>query len=766
MRKLGVVITATFTTRNTSGVLTNADSLPTCVVLKNKTADALAVTVTNYATGLYSAQFTPTVAASFASGDTVEVVETDIVAGFTDSKVIFNDVMYTNNIDDVKTDTAAVKLKTDVLTFHGSYIKSDVIEVNDIAVTLLTDSDHKILVAKALKDTDVSTTAAVSGSIYKDTNDNIDAVDTSVAGVSTKIGTPVALDGGTASIASNLVKLADDSGGSLYDATSDSAHTKTATLVDNNATKVIIAKALKDQDVSLVSSASGSVHDDIMDNIDAVDTSVGGVSSQVTTVDGKVDTAILDIGTAISNIGAVDGKVDTAISDIGTVDGKVDTVILNVATVDGKVDTVVSAVGTVDGKVDTVISDIVTVDGKVDTVILGVGTIEGKADTIISDIGGLNDISTSDVKTQADTALTDLNLDKLIKNAGADTDVTDNSLIAKIVSKAATADFTSYSNVTDSLEALADKTSGLTAQETANAVSNLAPVGAAAAGSVKDRLVAIAVVEGTPVALDGGTATISGMLVKMVDDTTGTTYNAELDSLHTKKGGLTAQETANAMLLAPVGSTVAGSVHAKLNSIIGLSGSNLVTISVVDGFSAPIPDVTVEIWNSSLTTYLTEFTTGVSGAVQFTADNGTYKVFLRKLSGVVFDPLPKTLVVSGATTVSYVGSVIVPTPPPSVAYCTLYVYAKGLDGTPSGGTFSVKEIRAPKVKSGVVIMYGGEQDQFDSMGYAELIALRGADVEFLIETPTSSESKRILVPNLATANFGLVASIEFYEGGV
>ena len=62
------------------------------------------------------------------------------------------------------------------------------------------------------------------------------AGDTSVTGVHTRwwefpstemetaIGTPIALDGGTATIAGMLTKFADDSSGSLYDATADSLH--------------------------------------------------------------------------------------------------------------------------------------------------------------------------------------------------------------------------------------------------------------------------------------------------------------------------------------------------------------------------------------------------------------------------------------------------------------------------------------------------------------------------------------------------------------
>jgi len=51
---------------------------------------------------------------------------------------------------------------------------------------------------------------------------------------------------------------------------------------------------------------------------------------------------------------------------------------------------------------------------------------------------------------------------------------------------------------------------------------------------------------GTPVALDGGTATIAGMLTKMADDNGGADFNAEIDSLHEKQG-TSAEDVADAV---------------------------------------------------------------------------------------------------------------------------------------------------------------------------------------------------------------------------
>jgi hypothetical protein len=73
----------------------------------------------------------------------------------------------------------------------------------------------------------------------------------------------------------------------------------------------------------------------------------------------------------------------------------------------------------------------------------------------------LNDVSSADVLTQVTTGLALIGLDHLIGNSVTGTDVADNSIIAKLVSKEATADWDDFVNTTDSLQATADAISGL-----------------------------------------------------------------------------------------------------------------------------------------------------------------------------------------------------------------------------------------------------------------------------------------------------------------
>lgn len=62
----------------------------------------------------------------------------------------------------------------------------------------------------------------------------------------------------------------------------------------------------------------------------------------------------------------------------------------------------------------------------------------------------------AEVESEANDALVALNLDHLLAAAGTGAHVTDDSLIAQMVSKSGTADWDSFDNTTDSLEAIAD----------------------------------------------------------------------------------------------------------------------------------------------------------------------------------------------------------------------------------------------------------------------------------------------------------------------
>jgi hypothetical protein len=95
----------------------------------------------------------------------------------------------------------------------------------------------------------------------------------------------------------------------------------------------------------------------------------------------------------------------------------------------------------------------------------------------------------AEVLDEAKQALIDYNLDHLMGISGSGTDVADNSILAQMLSKAATADFDTFDNTSDSLEAISDNSgSGLTQQQVRDAMKLAPSGGAAAAGSVDEHL--------------------------------------------------------------------------------------------------------------------------------------------------------------------------------------------------------------------------------------------------------------------------------------
>ena len=92
----------------------------------------------------------------------------------------------------------------------------------------------------------------------------------------------------------------------------------------------------------------------------------------------------------------------------------------------------------------------------------------------------------------------------------------------------------------------------------------------------------------------------------------------------------------------------------------GVSGSNTVTINVDDSLSADLPDVFVDILSSG-DVLLSSGTTDSSGQLVVTLDDATYKVRLRK-AGFAFT-VTETLVVSGTTSDTYVGTAVIPALP-------------------------------------------------------------------------------------------------------
>ena len=109
------------------------------------------------------------------------------------------------------------------------------------------------------------------------------------------------------------------------------------------------------------------------------------------------------------------------------------------------------------------------------------GTIE-----IGVDVGSIEGVDATDqINAAVDTALTDINLDHLMKVAAVAGDVTDNSVIAKLASKEIPADWSSFDNTSDSLEAITD---------------DVADVGTSGSGAITFTYTLTSTVDGSPIA--------------------------------------------------------------------------------------------------------------------------------------------------------------------------------------------------------------------------------------------------------------------------
>lgn len=215
--------------------------------------------------------------------------------------------------NDIETDTQdiqakigipSVDLSTDILAVQST---SDAIEIDtqDIQLKIGTPAGVSVSadIASIQSDTDsIQSTlgtpagADISADIasIQSTADNIE---TDTQDIQSKIGAPVALDGGLATLGGMITKLADDNGGLDYDATTDSLHESVAGSASwTSSEKEQIRDALGiDGDKT---TATGGQVQSIETKIDTVDTVVDGIDS-------KVDTAQSDLDTITGSDGAI-----------------------------------------------------------------------------------------------------------------------------------------------------------------------------------------------------------------------------------------------------------------------------------------------------------------------------------------------------------------------------------------------------------------------------------------------------------------------------
>lgn len=102
---------------------------------------------------------------------------------------------------------------------------------------------------------------------------------------------------------------------------------------------------------------------------------------------------------------------------------------------------------------------IATIDSKVDAILIDTAVI-GVGGAGLDDLGGMSTAMKAEVKAEADASIVTHGLDHLVSAAVAD-EVVDDSIIAKMVDRSSTADWSSYVHEEDSLRALSEGISAI-----------------------------------------------------------------------------------------------------------------------------------------------------------------------------------------------------------------------------------------------------------------------------------------------------------------
>lgn len=203
------------------------------------------------------------------------------------------------------------------------------------------------------------------------------------------------------------------------------------------------------------------------------------------------------------------------------------------------------------------------------------GAVGSVAGNVSGSMGSLAAQAKADVNAEVDTALIDINLDHLLAVTAVTGDVVNNSIIARLTSKSGTPSFSSYTNTTDSLEALRDR--GDAAWITATGFSTHT---AADVWAVATRVLTA----GTNIVLDKGTG-ITGF-----NDLSAAQVNAEADTALADYDAPTHAEmtaelaTADDATLAAI-AALNNLSQANVRTAVGLASANLDTqLAAIAGY--------------------------------------------------------------------------------------------------------------------------------------------------------------------------------------
>jgi len=189
------------------------------------------------------------------------------------------------------------------------------------------------------------------------------------------------------------------------------------------------------------------------------------------------------------------------------------------------------------------------------------------------------------------------------------------------------------------------------------------------------------------------------------------------------------------------------------------TGDHMVTVTVQDSVTLnPITGVRVQVYNEALTTRVAQGYTDAGGQIVLNLDDGTYKVYLKKLGAYTFTT-PETLVVSGPGAVTYQGDAFTPPVPSSPETCMVYGWLTDQSGAPLAAEVTAELVEQKAfTDAGVqVVRRATTTTSRANDGYWELELTRSAQFtdgqkkySFLVDEVAMCE---FIVPDQASVNF-------------
>ena len=194
--------------------------------------------------------------------------------------------------------------------------------------------------------------------------------------------------------------------------------------------------------------------------------------------------------------------------------------------------------------------------------------------------------------------------------------------------------------------------------------------------------------------------------------------------------------------------TVTGNTIDDLYALMsGQVGLKTITLTVNDG-SANVPDVQINVFDSTNAVFLASLTTNSSGQATAVLDVGSYKLRLFK-SGVATTTADLTVSSAATQTQTITVTAVSVTAPSSPSVCRLFADFISMAGAAySGLVVKVENLYLPTANMAVIQRETTHTSS--SLGHVEFDVVRGTKIR--VSFMTTTFTREIIVPDAATSN--------------